>query len=114
MYFLAKKMYFIDFEATKEFKQLDEKLNFSGDENNNDEVADMFINDNKEIINKLSFYRQYANQRRNPEETILDGSDDESFLDVRDFQPELYNIEDRDKVTFGKLCGYDKKNLRNH
>lgn len=114
MYFLAKKMYFIDFEATKEIKQLDEKLNFSGDENNNDEVADMFINDNKEIINKLSFYRQYANQRRNPEETILDGSDDESFLDVRDFQPELYNIEDRDKVTFDEFCGYDKKNLRNH
>ena len=29
-------MNFIDFEATKEFKQPNEELNFSSDENNND------------------------------------------------------------------------------
>ena len=35
-------------------------------------------------------------------------SDDETFLDTRDLQPELYAIEDRERTIFDEFCGYEK------
>ena len=104
--FTAKQMDFIDFKAAKEFNRPDEEINFLCDKNN--ECANNFINDNKIENDEPSFYMRLANQTRNPEETILDDSDDESFLDIRDLQSELYSVEDRSKVTLDEFSGYDR------
>ena len=87
-------MEFIDFEATEESRQQNEDLIFSYDENNDGKNTDNFIDDSEEITdNEPNFYRQFANQTKNPREAIFDESDDKDFLDTRDFQPELYAIE---------------------
>ena len=49
-------MDFIEFEATEEFKYPNEDIDFSYDENNNDDVIDNFINDYQEINNEASFH----------------------------------------------------------
>ena len=42
-------MKFIDFEATEEFKQQNEDLIFSDDENDDGKITGSFIDDTKEI-----------------------------------------------------------------
>ena len=60
------------------------------------------------IIRKLTTRLVFIIFTRNPEDALLDSSDDERLLDERDLQPELYNIEDRNKETFDEFDGYDK------
>ena len=102
-------MEFIDFEATEEFNQQNKDLIFSDDENNDGKVAGNFMDDAKEFDNsEPSFYRKFDNQVKDPRVDIYEESDDEDFSDTRDMQPELYAIEDREKVIFDEFSGYEK------
>lgn len=96
-------MDFIDFEA--EVSQDNEPLSFSDDQND-DEGTSNFIDDDQEVGEERSFYRKFINQTRDPTEAVL--HDDRSYLDTRDLQPEMFDIESRDEVVFDNFDRYCK------
>ena len=102
-------MEFIELEAS-ETDQQNEDLTFSDDENkDNSKVDDNFIDDSEQANEPdFSFYRRFANQTKDPRVAIYEESDGETFLDTRDFQPELYAVEDRERVVFDEFSGYEK------
>ena len=102
-------MEFIDFEAS-EIDQQNEDLVFSDDENqDNGKVTDNFVDDSEQVNeSNLSFCRRFANQTKDPRVAIYEESADETFLDTRDIQPELYVIEDRERVIFDESSAYEK------
>ena len=53
-----------------------------------------------------SFYGKIFNQTRDPAETVFD--DDGLLLNTRDFQPEMFSIEERDDIEFDELEGSGK------
>ena len=54
-----------------------------------------------------SFYRKNFNQTRDPAEAVFD--DDGLLLNTRDFQPEMFSIEERDDIEFDELEGSGKR-----
>lgn len=102
-------MEFTDFEASK-IDQQNEDLVFSDDENKeNGKVTDNFVDDSEQAYESdLIFYRRFANQTKDLRIPIYKESDDQTFLDTRDLQPEVYAIEAREKVNFDEFSGYEK------
>ena len=102
-------MEFTDFEAIK-IDQQNEDLVFSDDENkDNGKVTDNFVDDSEQAYESDHiFYRRFANQAKDLRLPIYEESDDQTFLDTRDLQPELYATEDREKVNFDEFSGYEK------
>ena len=115
-------MDFIDFEAME--GGCNEDLIFSDDENKDScKVNDTFIDDSKQKenepnfyrsidqkrdLNDLSSYKKFVNQTRDPREGIYDEKDDETFVDKRDVQPELYANKSRESVIFDDFLGHKK------
>ena len=102
-------MEFINFQGS-EIDQQNVDLVVSDDENkDNGKVTDNFVDDGEQVNeSNLRFYRRFANQTKDPRVAIYEESDDETFLDIRDLQPELYAIEDRERVIFDEFSGYEK------
>ena len=44
-----------------------------------------------------NFFRKFSNQTRDPAEAVFD--EDESHLDTRDLQPEMFSIEERSLMS---------------
>ena len=82
---------------------------FSDDKNkDNGKERDNFVDDSEQVDESdLSFYRRFANQAKDPRVAIYEESDNETFLDTRDLQPELYAIEVRESVIFDEFSGYE-------
>ena len=57
---------------------------------------------------ELSFYWKFVNQTKDPRLAIYEEGDDETFVDTKDLQPELYAVENRDVVIFDEFTGYEK------
>ena len=70
-------------------------------------MDDNFIDDTEQETSEPSFYRQFVNQTKDPQVSIYKESDDETFQDTRDLQPELYAIENREKVISDEFAGYE-------
>ena len=102
-------MEFIDFEAS-EIDQENEDLVFSGDENkDNGKVTDNFVDDSEQVNeSNLSFCRGFTNQTKDPRVAIYKESDDETYLNTRGLQLELYLIEERERVIFDEFSEYEK------
>ena len=102
-------MEFIDFEAS-EIDQENEDLVFSGDENkDNGKVTDNFVDDSEQVNeSNLSFCRGFTNQAKDPRVAIYKESDDETYLNTRGLQLELYLIEERERVIFDEFSEYEK------
>ena len=102
-------MEFIDFEAS-EIDQENEDLVFSGDENkDNSKVTDNFVDDSEQVNeSNLSFCRGFTNQTKDPRVAIYKESDDETYLNTRGLQLELYLIEERERVIFDEFSEYEK------
>ena len=101
-------MNFINFEAM-DIDQQNEDLNFSDDENKGSgKVNNNFIDDSEQKESELSFYRKFVNQTKDPRVAIYEESDDATFVDTRDLQPELYAVENRDVVIFDEFTDYEK------
>ena len=102
-------MEFTDFEAS-EIDQENEDLVFSGDENkDNGKVTDNFVDDSEQVNeSNLSFCRGFTNQTKDPRVAIYKESDDETYLNTRGLQLELYLIEERERVIFDEFSEYEK------
>ena len=72
--------------------------------------------DQKRDLNELSSYKKFVNQTRDPREAIYDEKDDETFVDKRDLQPELYANKSRESVIFDDFLGHKKfvQKSKNH
>ena len=101
-------MDFIDFE-TMETDQQNEDLIFSDDENKGSgKVDDNFIDDSELKESEPSFYRNFVDQMKDPRIAIYEEGDDETFVDTRDLQTELYAVKNRDNVIFDEFSSYGK------
>ena len=98
-------MEFINFWAKEEGNN---ELVFSDDKISESAAMKDFIDHSEQTGENVSFYRQFVNQVRNPEESIFDESVNEEFLDRRGQQPELFSIEDRENVVYDDFVGYEK------
>ena len=110
-------MDFIQFEAIDESQQ-NETIDFLDDDD--DEKTDQdknFINDSKQPMEVMSFYRKldpeninhynkFPNQTKDPRVAVYE--DDEVFFGTEDTQPELYAPEDRECVEFDEFGGFRK------
>ena len=97
-------MEYIDFEAS--VSDEDANLNFSGDEEKDNDNRP-FIDDSKEVDGQEpSFYWKFFNQTRDSAEAVFD--DDRSHLDARDLQPEMFSVEERKDVEFDESEGSGK------
>ena len=115
-------MDFIDFEAIED--GCNEDLIFSDDGNKDiSKVDDTFIDDSKQKenepdfygsidqkrdLNELGSYKKFVNQTRDLREAIYGESDNVTFVDKRDLQPELYPVESRESVIFDDFLGHEK------
>ena len=88
-------MEYIDFEAS--VSDEDANLKFSSDdEKNNDKRS--FIDGSSEVGDQEpNFFGKFFNQTRDPAEAVFD--EDESHLDTRDLQPEMFSIEERSLMS---------------
>ena len=100
-------MDFIDFEAVETDQQNDELIFSHNEIKDSGKVDDNFIDDTEQETSEPSFYRQFVNQTKDPQVAIYKESDDETFLDTRDLQPELYAVKNREKVIFDEFTGYE-------
>ena len=101
-------MDFINFEVMDTDQQNEDSI-FSDDENKDSGKVDNNIIDvskQKEI--ELSFYWKFINQTKDPRVAIYEESDDETFVDTRDLQHELYAVENKGDVIFDEFTGYKK------
>ena len=107
-------MGFIEFEASQE----NQALVFSDDEDEitNDEMEDL-IDEKDEQEEDLSFYIQldpeniehyhkFPNQTRNPKEAVYE--DNEPYFGNEDTRPELYDLNNREFVSFDKFKEFEK------
>ena len=86
-------MEYIDFEAS--VSDEDANLNFSSDEEKDNDNRS-FIDDSSQVDGQEpSFYRKFLNQTRYSAEAVFD-DDDGSHLKTRDQQPEMFSIEERE------------------
>ena len=100
-------MNFTNFEAMHTDQQ-SKDLIFSDDENKDSgKVKNNFLDDREQKQSELSFYIKFFNQTKDPKIAIYEEIDDETFVDTRDLQPEMYAAENRDDVIFDEFTGYE-------
>ena len=71
-------------------------LNFSSDDEKDDDNRSFIDGSSKVGDQEPSFYRKFFNQTRDPAEAVLD--DDGSHLDTRDLQHKIFSLEERNDV----------------
>ena len=109
-------MDFIQSEAIDESQQ-NEPQNFSDDDEKTNDEMDDFIDDSKQPMEVVSFYRKldpgnidnyikFPNQTRGPRVAVYEV--DEMFFGTKDTQPELLAPKNRENVEFDKFEGYEK------
>ena len=74
----------------------DTNLNFSSDDEKDDDNRSFIDGSSKVGDQEPRFYRKFFNQTRDPAEAVFD--DDGSHLDTRDLLHKMFSIEKRDDV----------------
>ena len=93
-------MEYVDFEADTSDENAN--LNFLSDDENRSFTDDSSMVGGQEP----SFYRKFFNQTRDPAEAVFD--DDRLLLSTRNFQSEMFSIEEKDDLEFDELEGSGK------